>query len=186
MAKKNISGYDLHARCLLALVGMGDVNALRDQLNLGKGEQIDLDAYAYTLAGVENLEGKKILENMKEHENNQVRDAVNHALLQLEQWEQEKNQGNSTTSSDGDTYLNRHIASRGHLIHKLKAKDSTGRWAYYFVLIHPSAEQRFLQALNSTESIDLEDYGEVVASCYGESPDEKTRAFLKERYGFDV
>jgi tetratricopeptide (TPR) repeat protein len=24
------------------------------------------------------------------------------------------------------------IANQGHLIHKLKAKDSTGRWAYYF------------------------------------------------------
>jgi hypothetical protein len=34
--------------------------------------------------------------------------------------------------------------------------------------------------------MDLEDYGEVIASCYGETPDEKTRAFLKEKYGFDV
>lgn len=93
---------------------------------------------------------------------------------------------NSASASSNDTYLNRRIASQGHLIHKLKAKDSTGRWAYYFVLIHPSAAQRFLQALESTELIELQDYGEVVASCYGESPDEETIAFLKERYGFDV
>jgi hypothetical protein len=186
MMNQSNSRYDLYARCLLALVGMGDVNVLRNQLDLGKGSQIDLDAYAYALAGAENLEGKKVLENMKDHQEKQVRDAVNRALQQLEQWEQQNQQSNSTTSSDSNTYLNRHIASQGHLIQKLKAKDSTGRWAYYFVLIHPAAEERFLQALKQTETIDLEDYGEVIASCYGESPDEKTKTFLKERYGFEV
>lgn len=181
MAKKHSVGYDLHARCLLALVGMGDVNALRDQLDLGKGDQIDLNAYAYGLAGVENPEGEKILESMKDHEKKLVRSAVYRALVQSEDWNQTENRQRSFTSS-----LDQDIAKKGHLVHKLKAKDSTGRWAYYFVLIHPSDEQRFMRALDSTESIDLEDYGKVIASCYGETPNEKVKAFLKERYGFDV
>jgi HEAT repeat protein len=186
MLKNSKSVYDLRSHALLALVGMGDVNALKYQLNLGEGEQIDLDAYAYALAGVENFEGQKMLENMKNHENKQVRDAITHALSQLKQWNQSKAQRSSSTPSDSDTYVDRHIARRGHLIHKLKAKDSTGRWAYYFVLIQPNLEQKFMQALESTETLDLEDYGKVVASCYGESPNETIKASLKEKYGFDV
>lgn len=82
--------------------------------------------------------------------------------------------------------MTEYISKRGHLIHKLKAKDSTGRWAYYFILVEEDLEKAFLEALESDESIDLEDYGRVVASCYGEGADENTRRMLKEKYGFDV
>lgn len=78
------------------------------------------------------------------------------------------------------------IARSGHLIHKLKAKDTTGRWASYFVYVERAREQAFLAALKSGGIIDLEAHGRILASCYGEEPDEKTRAFLKEKYGFDV
>jgi hypothetical protein len=83
-------------------------------------------------------------------------------------------------------HVDKLIAQKGHHIHKLKAKDSTGRWAYYFVYIAPALEQEFLKALESDKSIDLEDYGKVIGSCYGEEPDDKLKAFLKEKYGFDV
>jgi hypothetical protein len=76
------------------------------------------------------------------------------------------------------------IRQMGHLVHKLKAKDSTGRWAYYFVLVEPQKEEAFLKALKSDESIDLEDYGKVIASNYGEEPSQEVKNFLKERYGF--
>ncbi|MSQ48090.1 MAG: hypothetical protein EXR78_06840 [Deltaproteobacteria bacterium] len=82
-----------------------------------------------------------------------------------------------------------YIAKRGGLVHKLKAKDSTGRRASYFVLVWKSTEQAFLNALKSEESeesIDLEDYGRVLASNYGEEPREDIRALLKEKYGFNV
>jgi hypothetical protein len=78
------------------------------------------------------------------------------------------------------------IAKKGHLVHKLKAKDSTGRWAYYFVLVEPAREQAFLAALKSDETIDLEDFGKVIASCYGEEPNDQIKEELKERYGFEV
>ncbi len=78
------------------------------------------------------------------------------------------------------------IAKKGHLVHKLKAKDSTGRWAYYFVLVEPVREQAFLAALKSEETIDLEDFGKVIASCYGEEPNDQVKTFLKEKYGFEV
>lgn len=83
-------------------------------------------------------------------------------------------------------WVNAVLRSRGHLVHKLKAKDSTGRWAYYFVLVQPWNEWRFLQAIEGDGMIDLEDYGSVIASCYGESPNAETVKFLKATYGWDA
>jgi hypothetical protein len=78
------------------------------------------------------------------------------------------------------------MATYGHLIHKLKAKDTTGRWAYYFVLVTKQREAEFLASIEGNGVIDLEDYGKVVASCYGEQPTEEVKQHLKTRYGFDV
>ncbi len=84
------------------------------------------------------------------------------------------------------SFVDQIIAKKGHLIHKLKAKDSTGRWAYYFVLVEPQRETAFMSAIDGDGMIDLEDFGKVVASCYGEEPNEETKTFLKDKYGFDV
>ena len=84
------------------------------------------------------------------------------------------------------SFVDKIIAKKGHLVHKLKAKDSTGRWAYYFVLVEPTKEQAFLDSLKSEETIDLEDYGKVIASNYGEEPSEDIRKMLKDKYDFDV
>ncbi|MDJ0820369.1 MAG: caspase family protein [Paracoccaceae bacterium] len=78
------------------------------------------------------------------------------------------------------------FAREGHLIHKLKAKDSTGRWAYYFVHVEENREQDFLAAIASKGVIDLEDFGTVVASSYGEKPSDEVIDFLRETYGFDL
>ncbi|QHG21302.1 hypothetical protein [Nostoc sp. ATCC 53789] len=80
----------------------------------------------------------------------------------------------------------RRIANKGHLIHKLKAKDSTGRWAYYFILVEPSQEKEFLSALDSNADTDLNYYGEVIASNYGEEPSNEVKKLLREKYGFSV
>jgi len=84
------------------------------------------------------------------------------------------------------SFMDRLIARRGHLIHKLKAKDTTGRWAYYFVLVMQDRESEFLTAIEGDGTLDLEDYGKVVASCYGEEPNEEIRSYLLEKYGFEV
>lgn len=89
-------------------------------------------------------------------------------------------------SPDKRSFAEREIARRGHLVHKLKAKDSTGRWAYYFVLVEPLRAPAFMKAIEGNGMIDLEDYGEVIASNYGEEPSEQVREMLKERYGFHV
>lgn len=90
------------------------------------------------------------------------------------------------SGNNSGMHVDRFISKQGHLIHKLKAKDSTGRWAYYFVYVKSDLENEFLKALESNQSIDLEDYGKVIGSCYGEEPNNELKALLKEKYGFDV
>ena len=89
-------------------------------------------------------------------------------------------------TADNSTLFDRLIGERGHLVHKLKAQDTTGRWAYYFVYVPPHRERAFLAAIESGGNIDIEDYGDILASSYGEAPDPKVRDYLKQRYGFDV
>lgn len=84
------------------------------------------------------------------------------------------------------SHADQHIARSGHLIHKLKAKDTTGRWAYYFVYVEGAKERAFLAAIDGDGIINLEEYGRVIASCYGEEPSQEIRDFLKDKYGFDV
>jgi hypothetical protein len=84
------------------------------------------------------------------------------------------------------SYADAMVAKSGHLIHKLKAKDTTGRWAYYFVLVPPNREREFLASIGGEGIMDLENFGTVIASSYGDEPSQEVRAFLKTRYGFDV
>jgi hypothetical protein len=118
-SKDNTDKYDLPERCFLGLIGMGNVDALKQK------------------------------NNSHMHEN-------------------------------------KFFAERGDLIHKITAKDSTGRWAYYYVYVRPALEEEFTQALKSNQNIDLEVYGKVIGKCYGEKPNDKLKAFLKDKYGFDV
>ncbi len=88
----------------------------------------------------------------------------------------------STELSFVDTY----IAQNPQCVHKLKAKDSTGRWAYYLVFVRPHIETVFREALKAEQTIDLEDFGLVIGSCYGEEPDPPLIERLRETYGFTV
>lgn len=97
-----------------------------------------------------------------------------------------KNKISPNLSANNGMNVDRLISQQGHLVHQLKAKDTTGRWAYYFIYIRPALEQEFLKALESNQTIDLEDYGKVIGSCYGEEPNDELKALLKEKYGFDV
>lgn len=77
------------------------------------------------------------------------------------------------------------ISDQGHLVHRVRGTDHTGRTAYYFVLVQPHKEDAFLRALK-TNRVNLTDYGQVIASCYGEEPTAEIKTMLREEYGFDV
>jgi hypothetical protein len=85
-----------------------------------------------------------------------------------------------------DQRRRRFVARRGHLVHKLKAIDTTHRWAYYFVLVEEKLEAGFLKAIKGEGTTDLEAYGVIIASCYGEEPSSEVRAYLARVYGFSV
>lgn len=78
--------YDLPQRCFLALIGMGNVDALKQQIELGIKNQMDINALAYALAGVTNPQGRKVLESMKNHKEKEVRNAVINALSKSNKW----------------------------------------------------------------------------------------------------
>ncbi len=81
---------------------------------------------------------------------------------------------------------NQEIARHPERVHKLKAKDSTGRWAYYFVYVLPEKEPLFNAALAADGMLELDSFGTIIASCYGEAPTPEICAFLRSAYGFDV
>lgn len=85
------------------------------------------------------------------------------------------------------TFMDKLVSKKGHLIHKLRAKDATGMQAYYFVLIEPHKEIAFNKALKTGgDTLNFEDYGKVIASCYGDTPTEEVKKLLKDKYNFDV
>ncbi len=84
-----------------------------------------------------------------------------------------------------NSFLTKVISKKGHLIHKIRGKDkATGLMAYYFVLVESHREKAFMEALKNP-SIDLSEYGKIIASCFGSEPDERVKKILK-KYGFDV
>ena len=207
--------YDFSERCFLALIGTGNVDILRKLIDTNSNISISqhLDACACTLAGVQSNEGRKALKSMLSHHDAEVRYAaalglskammwglfkkmspgdqvsmrISTMTYKITQWPLSKALFSKRSYSASEvSYVDKQIANRGSEIHKIKAKDSTGHWAYYFVLVEQSKERRFLAALDSSQTIDLENYGKVIASCYGEEPSEKLKKFLREKYGFIV
>ena len=85
-------------------------------------------------------------------------------------------------------HTRRLISSRGHLIHKLSATDANGRRAYYFLLVSENKERAFLERIRNPEGdiMNLEDYGTIIASCYGNRPNAETRRRLMEDYALEV
>lgn len=84
------------------------------------------------------------------------------------------------------SFVEKLVSQNGHKIHKVKAvESSTGMAAYYFIMLNPGREDKFLSDLEDLKSIDFDNYGKVVASCYGTEPTEDLKNFMKDKYGFD-
>lgn len=78
--------YSIKERALLGIIGVGDVTILREQLNYGHAELMNLSAYAYALAGVQDRKGREVLEELKDHPDQVVRDAVSKGIKQAVEW----------------------------------------------------------------------------------------------------
>ncbi|MCE2993198.1 MAG: hypothetical protein ACK5WS_06155 [Alphaproteobacteria bacterium] len=84
-------------------------------------------------------------------------------------------------------FVDKLISQQGSKINKFHAIDSMGQQAYYFVLMDDRKERSFYQAINTDiTTLNLQNYGRVIASCYGEKPSDDVKKLLKDKYGFDV
>jgi hypothetical protein len=85
---------------------------------------------------------------------------------------------------DKNNFMDHLIRSRSDLCYQVMGKDTTGRVAWYFILVDKEKKEQFL-AHKQGDSYDLADYGKIIASGYGEVVPDDVKEMLKEKYGFD-
>lgn len=73
--------------------------------------------------------------------------------------------------------------SVGERVVFIQSADYSGHRAYYFVLAHPLRFPQLQKAVKSGAAFDIEAYGDIIASGYGEVP-EHVRADIRKRYGW--
>lgn len=71
---------------------------------------------------------------------------------------------------------------RGNNLFLVRGNDSTGRAAWYFVLVDPAKKAAFRKAFSG--QVELNVYGRIVASGYGTDPPADVRERMKAEYGF--
>lgn len=81
-------------------------------------------------------------------------------------------------------FVDKVVSSQGEYFYKVNATDSTGRRAFYYILVDKLKLKQFL-SLKSDGRYDLADYGRIIACGYGEEPTEDAKKMLKAKYGFD-
>lgn len=86
--------------------------------------------------------------------------------------------------SDSNSWMDEHIDRNGDRVYKVTGRDITGRTAWYFILVDVGKKQRFLEHKNG-DSYNLEDYGKIIISGYGDSIPLDVQEMLREKYGFD-
>ncbi|MBN9119865.1 MAG: hypothetical protein J0I06_12010 [Planctomycetes bacterium] len=71
---------------------------------------------------------------------------------------------------------------RANNLFLVRGNDSTGRAAWYFVLVDPAKKAAFRRA--AVGQLELNAYGRIVASGYGADPPSDVRERMKTEYGF--
>lgn len=84
------------------------------------------------------------------------------------------------------SFVDREISRNWHRVEQLTACDSTGQRACYFLYVPPHRKDALMRALDSKSMIDLGQFGDVIASNYGDGPSAETRQLIKDRFGVDV
>ena len=81
-----------------------------------------------------------------------------------------------------NSFVYRLMQSTAHNMRGVLAKDSTGREAYYYIMVDNHKIPAFEKALG-TGSLKLTDYGKIIASGYGK-PSTETKQKMLDEYGF--
>ncbi|MDX1949776.1 MAG: hypothetical protein SFT90_04680 [Rickettsiales bacterium] len=96
----------------------------------------------------------------------------------------EDNDSKEGFATEKKSFMDHLINSRGDLCYKVTGRDITGRNAWYFILVDKEKKDAFLKH-KSGDSYNLEDYGKIIISGYGDSVPPDVQEMLKEKYGFD-
>jgi hypothetical protein len=74
---------------------------------------------------------------------------------------------------------------RSENVYLVKGKDSTGRQAWYYVHVH-SLKKRQFEALTGMAQMNLNDYGNILLSGYGDEPPQDIVKLARDDYGFEA
>ena len=80
------------------------------------------------------------------------------------------------------SYADRVRRERGNNVFLVRGNDSTGRPAWYFVLVDPAKRAAFRKAFSG--QLQLNAYGRILASGYGADPPPDVCERMKTEYGF--
>lgn len=69
-------------------------------------------------------------------------------------------------------------------LHLVRAKDASGHPAYYFLDVPPLQSQLLVQNLKGSGALDLREFGEIVASGYGDDVPQDVLDRMREDYGW--
>jgi hypothetical protein len=72
----------------------------------------------------------------------------------------------------------------GNRVFLLQAEDHSGERAYYFVMAFPLRLPQFQKVIEQGVFFDIEEYGDIIASGYGEVPEDIYEKIRKE-YGWE-
>jgi hypothetical protein len=74
---------------------------------------------------------------------------------------------------------------RSENVYLVKGCDSTGRAAWYYVLVSP-LKMRLFEHQSKSGSMNLNDFGVILRSGYGENPPEDAVQQAREEFGFEA
>ncbi len=80
------------------------------------------------------------------------------------------------------SFADRVRRERSNNVFLVRGNDSTGRPAWYFLLVDPAKRAAFRKA--AADQLELNAYGRIIASGYGTGPPEVVRERMKTEYGF--
>lgn len=66
-------------------------------------------------------------------------------------------------------------------LYLLRYQPEAGTKIFYFLLVNPLKEKAFLKAMSGTEAFNINEYGKIVASGYGE-PSEEVKQQMRDLY----
>jgi hypothetical protein len=69
-------------------------------------------------------------------------------------------------------------------IYLVNAKDATGHPAYYFLQVSPVKAPQLQQAVKKGNSINLDQFGHIIASGYGEEVPNNLKEYMAQYFGW--